>query len=343
MYINDYAEALKLMGYKETVKPDWYVYVKLDNNRYKVVVMLHNNFGSLIQTEKNLSRIKEQVGNDPKILPLDYSKEFLFVVLVSKKAFFENLGRDNNILQIAENGKHRESLNTGIFNEEIRELNRSRVYEQTVNSRLSYSSLYEHRASFVTFLVAIICVALMVKRINPLEYGASYDLVRIQGHYQNLITANFLHGSIFHLFGNLLTLLIIGTSLERKIGHIRYSVLILLSALFTTTLSISWYFIEENPQMITVGLSGVIFAILGADIVHGLKYGENIIYSAVLAAFNIFSGLFTPNINNIAHVSGFIFGIWFMLVMINVFGAKNDNMSTYIYKHRVKRIMQIHS
>ena len=33
MYINDYAEALKLMGYKETVKPDWYVYVKLDNNR----------------------------------------------------------------------------------------------------------------------------------------------------------------------------------------------------------------------------------------------------------------------------------------------------------------------
>jgi len=343
MYVNDYSEAFKLMGYKETVKPNWYVYVKHDDNKYKVAIMLYNNFGSLLQTEKNLNSIKEQIDNDPKILPLEYKREYLFIVLVSKKAFFMNLGKSNNILQIAENGKYRESLNTTIFNDDIRELDRSRIYEQTVNNSLSYPAFYGSRISFITFLIALICVILMIKRIDPLEYGASYELVRVKGHYQNLLTANFLHVGIFHLLGNIVTLLIIGTSLEKKIGHLRYLVIILSSAFFTSILSISWYFIEERPQMITAGLSGVVFAILGADIVHGLKYKENTIYPIVLAIFNIFSGVFSPNINNIAHISGLFFGIWLMLVIIAAFGVKKDNLSSYIYKHRIRRLLKRHS
>jgi rhomboid protease GluP len=343
MYINDYAEALKHMGYKEVVKPDWYIYVKHDGDCYKVVVMLHNNFGSLIQTEKNLNRIKMQIENDPKTLPLELKKEFFFIILVSKKAFFEGLGKDNNVLQIAENGKYKKSLKSAAFDEELRELNNSRIYEQAVNNRLSYSSLYERRTSFITFLVAAICVTLMVKRVDPLIYGASYNLVRIQGQYQNLITANFLHVGFLHLLGNLVTLLIVGTSLEKKMGHARYFILTLSSALFTSIISISWYFIEGNPQMITVGLSGVLFAILGADIVHGLKYGENIIYSLALVVFNIISGVFSPSVNNAAHISGLIFGAWFMLLMIVAFEVKKDNLNTYIYRHKVQRMMETRS
>lgn len=343
MYINDYAEALKLMGYKESIKPGWYTYVKLDKGRYKVVVMLHNNFGNLIQTENNLNMIKEQIDNDAKTLPIEAEREFLFVILVSKKAFFEGLGRDNNVLQIAENGKYKKSLKDAVFNEELKELNSSRIYEQAVNNRLSYSYLYKHRTSFITFLIAAICVFLMAKRVDPLTYGASYNLVRLQGHYQNLITANFLHVGLLHFLGNLITLLIIGTTLEKKIGHARYFILILSSALFTSAVSISWYFIKGNPEMITVGLSGVLFAILGADIVYGFKHKENIIYPLAFIVFNILSGVLSPNVNNTAHISGLIFGEWFMLIMILAFGAKKDNLSTYIYKHKVQRMSETRS
>lgn len=338
MYLNDYAETLKSMGYKEIIKPNWYVYVKNDNGTYKVAVILFNSFNTNIQRQQNIEKIKEIIDADPCLLPLGIKREYLFLILTSRKGFFRRTDKSFNVIQIAEDGGFKNKAPSGIFKDEIKALKASRQFERSVDKSQSYDMAYGYRSAFISYLVMFICIALYVKGADATKFGASYEVVRKMGHYQNLLTAGFIHNGLLHLFGNMLGLIVIGLSLEKRIGHVKYLALIFMSVIFTNLISVSWFFIEGNPQKMTVGLSGAVFAVLAADVVYGLAHGESIAYSAVIIAFNLLTGTMNPVINNTAHISGLVFGLWFMLVFVLTEKVQRNKLGAYIYKEKVKRL-----
>jgi membrane associated rhomboid family serine protease len=85
--------------------------------------------------------------------------------------------------------------------------------------------------------------------------------------YLTLLTSMFMHGSLAHIFGNMLFLLIFGDNLENKIGHLRYLFFFLLTGLLA---SLAHVFATEyfggDTLIPTLGASGAISGVLGGYI-----------------------------------------------------------------------------
>jgi membrane associated rhomboid family serine protease len=85
--------------------------------------------------------------------------------------------------------------------------------------------------------------------------------------YLTLLTSMFMHGSLAHIFGNMLFLLIFGDNLENKIGHLRYLLFFLLTGLLA---SLAHVFATEyfggDTLIPTLGASGAISGVLGGYI-----------------------------------------------------------------------------
>ncbi len=98
--------------------------------------------------------------------------------------------------------------------------------------------------------------------ISQLRELPPFDLIPIPF---TLFSAIFLHGSVMHLAGNLLFLLIFGNDIEDAIGRGRFIVFYLLAGLFA---SIAHVLIDPLSVTPLVGASGAISGILGAYLLH---------------------------------------------------------------------------
>jgi membrane associated rhomboid family serine protease len=87
--------------------------------------------------------------------------------------------------------------------------------------------------------------ALIPERLEPLTF----------------ITYMFLHGSLWHLLGNMLFLLICGDNIEDKLGHFGYMVLYLVSGLIAGGTHLVTHYASDMP---TIGASGAVAGILGS-------------------------------------------------------------------------------
>jgi len=75
------------------------------------------------------------------------------------------------------------------------------------------------------------------------------------------VTSTFLHGGIFHLFGNMVFLLVFGRRVEDACGPIGYLFYYLLAG---TTANLTTAIILPNQDIPTIGASGAIFGVTGA-------------------------------------------------------------------------------
>jgi len=113
-----------------------------------------------------------------------------------------------------------------------------------------------------------------------------------------LFTAMFLHADIIHLSGNVLFLLIFGTSLEEQVSRARWWATYLVSGLAG---NLAFLFLGPLlGQEIAVGASGAVWGLLGAA--GGLKGTMAIV---VFAGFNIFAGG-----GFLAHAGGLFMGLF---------------------------------
>src|SRR3989344_5291702 len=90
---------------------------------------------------------------------------------------------------------------------------------------------------FITVLsFFIFLILLLLFKSNPeilYDYVAIKPSNILQGKYLwTFLTSIFMHGGLFHLFANMLSLLFIGTLVERIIGAKRYFYFYLISGLF---------------------------------------------------------------------------------------------------------------
>lgn len=132
------------------------------------------------------------------------------------------------------------------------------------------------------------------------------------GEVYRLLTAMFLHGGLTHLFFNGYALYVIGRNVERVNGHARFLMIYFLGGLTGSLFSLLF------SQYASVGASGAIFAIFGAEIVfvyrHRKIFGraayQQLQSMIFMLALNVFIGL-TPGsrIDNWGHMGGFVGGL----------------------------------
>jgi rhomboid protease GluP len=89
------------------------------------------------------------------------------------------------------------------------------------------------------------------------------------GEFWRLITANAVHVDVLHISFNLLVFFNVGGALENAFRTADYVLLLIATALGTTLTSLVF-----SSNAITAGSSGIVYGMLGASVVFGIKYRE---------------------------------------------------------------------
>lgn len=147
--------------------------------------------------------------------------------------------------------------------------------------------------------------------------------------YLTLLSSMFMHGSLMHLFGNMLYLWIFGDNLEDRLGHVRYILFYLLCGLIA---SLSHVFMNADSYVPSLGASGAISGVLGGYILLFPKRQVRVIMLRMLTTvpaivaigiwflFQLLEGYINRGAQGggvayAAHIGGFIGG----LILIKLF------------------------
>lgn len=155
-----------------------------------------------------------------------------------------------------------------------------------------------------------------------LSKGASYGKYIFEDYqFWRLITNMFMHFSLAHLGGNMIYLAIAGFSLERTAGHIKFFLIYILSGLGASVVSAAFYYLTGRDT-VSAGASGAIYGLIGA-VIYLLIKNRNRIGTRNLAwrigiiiVFLFYSNFLNPEIDAVAHLSGFAFGILLALAFL---------------------------
>ena len=145
------------------------------------------------------------------------------------------------------------------------------------------------------------------------------DLVN-DGQVYRVISCIFLHGDGLHLFLNAIALFALGRLCEAVYGSNRFVLLLLISGMCGAT--VSWL----GGHASSVGASGGIFGLMGACVVFGWKYRQQLpppistFFTTRLlpwVGLNLIIGIVVPFIDNLAHCGGLLAGALVALVFGN--------------------------
>jgi len=117
--------------------------------------------------------------------------------------------------------------------------------------------------TLIVINVAVFIAALLLSLaypdiINNLALNPSY--ISSGQKLWTIITSMFMHAGVFHLFANMLSLMFLGTFLERLIGKKRFLAVYFISGVVA---SLSYVLLSFGNDIPAVGASGAIFGIAG--------------------------------------------------------------------------------
>jgi rhomboid protease GluP len=178
---------------------------------------------------------------------------------------------------------------------------------------------FERGIPWASFIVIGICVAMTVI-INLLAIkndifasaillGAYYKtFVLAGGEYWRFLTGGFIHIDIFHLLINMMAVMNIGMMLEKLYGPKRYLIILLTGIIVGN----AFVFIGQG-NVLTVGISGGLYALLGSLIVYAydngwLKQPQFRSQLLFILGINLLIN-FMPNISVLGHLGGLITGL----------------------------------
>jgi len=135
------------------------------------------------------------------------------------------------------------------------------------------------------------------------SYG-QWNLLVYNGYYWQLVSSMFVHANIVHLGSNMIFLFIFGLRAEELFSTSEYY-----SIYFASGLSGNLLSLVAGPELLSVGASGAIFGVLGADVVFARKaFGQPIIVS-LMFAFMFFVLSASAGTNLLAHFGGLVAGL----------------------------------
>ncbi len=141
--------------------------------------------------------------------------------------------------------------------------------------------------------------------------------------YFTFLSSIFMHGSIMHIFGNMLFLWIFGDNIENRIGHLRYAVFYLVCGVLATATHVAT---DTSSIVPTLGASGAISGVLGGYLLlFPNKQVKAIMFSFMMTTVPAFvavglwigyqilmgylSGTHGGGVAYAAHVGGFVAGL----------------------------------
>jgi membrane associated rhomboid family serine protease len=129
--------------------------------------------------------------------------------------------------------------------------------------------------------------------------------------WYRLVTCAFLHGSVLHIFFNMLMLWWFGRPLEQLLGRGRF-----LAIYFISILAGSAGALLINPDTFTVGASGAVFGILGAGLIlerHNINvFGGS---ALIIVILNLALSFTLNSVSIGGHVGGLVGGGLCVLVL----------------------------
>lgn len=155
--------------------------------------------------------------------------------------------------------------------------------------------------------------------------------------YLTLISSMFMHGSVSHIFGNMLYLWVFGDNLENRMGHLRYLIFYLLCGIIASLCHVlACYISREGLFIPSIGASGAISAILGGYLILFPKNPIRILVFfwviripafltlGLWIAFQLYNsysqmGMGEGGIAYAAHIGGFFAG----MLLVRRFAGKN--------------------
>ena len=151
--------------------------------------------------------------------------------------------------------------------------------------------------------------------------GALYGPAVGNGDWYRLVTCAFLHGSVLHIFFNMLMLWWFGRPLEALLGRGRF-----LAVYFLSVLAGSAGSLVVSPNVPTIGASGAVFGILGAGLV--LERNRINVFGGsalIIVVLNLALSFTLNNVSIGGHVGGLIGGA----LCVFAFGAFGRGHAVY--------------
>lgn len=149
--------------------------------------------------------------------------------------------------------------------------------------------------------------------------GANSRELVLNGQYWRLITHQFVHISIFHLFFNMYALAYIGLMVEHKLGAKKYVCIYIISGICGGLVSLIYH---DFGYM--AGASGAIMGLFGAflALLYSKAFERNatkalLISTLFVVAIMLVSGALQKRVDNAAHVGGLISGFISCYVLYN--------------------------
>ncbi len=166
-----------------------------------------------------------------------------------------------------------------------------------------------------SLLVCNVIVYLICTFTGDLLYniGAlSVERVLGAGEYYRIATAWFLHSGVTHLFNNMLILYGFGEMVEKRLGHVRFAILYVISGIGGSLFSL-YDMLLQGGGYESVGASGAIFGVEGALLAlvvwHKGRLETVTFRRLVIVLFlSIYVGTQSAHVDNFAHIGGVITG-----------------------------------
>lgn len=191
-------------------------------------------------------------------------------------------------------------------------IQKNKKYRSESLKGITHSKVFKNY--HLTYLIMAVCILCYFLVDNQNQYGICYNTVIQNGKWQNLIVYMFLHGSITHLFYNMLSIYYIGRMLEKTYGTYCMLFILFTGSIYGAFASI-YGFCTDIP---TVGLSGGLFALIGASLVVNYKDKKNmrvvilnLLFTTLMQTLNPFD-----KTDYLCHIGGFLAGIAFMLSFV---------------------------
>ena len=193
---------------------------------------------------------------------------------------------------------------------------RSNKGDRSGNGRPVKSSPWRFDLTATNILLAInVVVFLAGKRFPSLVHSLmKQDRMIARGQTYRLVTSLFLHQSFYHIMTNSFSLYQIGPTAEKLFGTARFISTYLAAGILA---NVATFCLKSSPY--SLGASGCTFGLVGAFATHFYRnrdilgpqssaYLESIKRTVFI---NMMYGAAIPNIDNTAHIGGFLSGAFF--------------------------------
>lgn len=149
-------------------------------------------------------------------------------------------------------------------------------------------------------------------RVQLVKWGANWGPLSLGSQPWRVLTSNYVHIGILHIFFNMWCLLNLGKLAERILDNWTYVLVYTFSGVAGSLVSL-W----RHPMVVGAGASGAIFGLAGGLIaalyLGKLPFPKQAIRPTLkslltFAAYNLFFGL-APGIDNSAHMGGLLAGL----------------------------------